>query len=211
VERIADSDEPDADYVTEVLDECGKSLDDLRLAVELLQERRELKAKLNTVPRLSAERSRIERQIAAADAELEAADKKHAETVYPLQNELEVLKEQVWAGEQARTKLHDTCADPNLRAQLDDLQAKLTEANKIASNMQTDISDLHLRAKHSIAVAEKAKSIIDGEHRVKELQDRAKQMEKKATELEADLAKAQKAIADLEVQEKAVREQMLVP
>jgi hypothetical protein len=43
------------------------------------------------------------------------------------------------------------------------------------------------------------------------MKDRGKQLEKKATEFQAEPAKVQKAISDLENQESVVREAMLVP
>ena len=59
VRAIAGSQEPDADHVDAVLNVSGKSLDDLRQAVELLQKRKELKAQLDTVPALDSEEAEI--------------------------------------------------------------------------------------------------------------------------------------------------------
>jgi hypothetical protein len=211
VVKIANGMEPDPDAVAEVLNRADKTPEDLSEAVKLLNTRRQLREQLDALPKLTAERKKIERQIASADAELEAAEKKHAETVYPLQSHIELLKEQIWAGERAETKLLETCSDQNFVDQLADIRFRLTGAAKLASEKQTLIDDLYESAKNLRVAAEKDKAVIGNKDRSDALIDSAKRYEKKAAEVEAELARIQKAVAELKSQENAVHNLMLVP
>ena len=68
-----------------------------------------------------------------------------------------------------------------------------------------------MTARSTRVAAEQGKDVLGNEGRVEDLIDSGKKYEKKATEFEGELAKDQKAISDLENQEKAVLDQMLVP
>jgi hypothetical protein len=85
VQQIAAGEEPDADRVDAVLREAGKTPDDLRVAVEKLQRRRELKAKLDSMPKLVAQRRDVERKMADANRILEQAEQRHLEETAPLE------------------------------------------------------------------------------------------------------------------------------
>jgi predicted nucleic acid-binding Zn-ribbon protein len=67
-----------------VLREAGKTLDDLREAVERLQARRRLREQMDELPKLAAERQEIEKQLAAADNILADAEQQHSEVTAPL-------------------------------------------------------------------------------------------------------------------------------
>jgi hypothetical protein len=118
VVQIADGNEPETDHVERVLHEAGKTLDDLKKPVELLQQRRDLRQKLDSVPCLTAKRREQEKQIAEADAELDAAEQRHANLVMPLRADLDDLKQETFAGDQARGELQRTCPDPDLLTRL---------------------------------------------------------------------------------------------
>jgi chromosome segregation ATPase len=206
VAQIADGNEPDADIVTQVLHEAGKSLDDLQQAVELLQRRRELRRKLDSVPRLMAERREIERQIAAANRDLDAAEKRHQELVYPLQGRLEELSSQTYEGEQARGELQRTCADPDLLARQADVTGKLQGARQEASDMRAAIHNYRTWAEND---RQRAVGAFQGD--AKERIDRAESREQRANRIEKELPAVEKTIAALEREEASIREQMLVP
>ncbi len=84
VRAIADGKEPDPDHVDRVLIVTGQTLDDLRAAVGQYQHRLELRARLETLPKLEAEQRDVRKQIEKAEAALAQAEAKHAEAVWPL-------------------------------------------------------------------------------------------------------------------------------
>jgi hypothetical protein len=100
VRVIAAGQEPDADRVDAVLQDAGKSLDELSIAVERLQNRIEMKAQLNLVPKLEAEQAELEAKFRKANEILNAAEAKHTETTNPLRWRLEEIKtaiQQSWS------------------------------------------------------------------------------------------------------------------
>jgi len=112
VAAIANGQEPDADRVDAVLYDSGQSLDDLRAAVEQLQKRKAMKAQLDTMPNLEAERADLETKIGKATEILNAAEAKYAEMVNPLRWRVEVIKgdlQQMWNLPQ---QLVETCPYP---------------------------------------------------------------------------------------------------
>ena len=211
VVQIADGNEPDADLVAQSLRDAGKSLDDLQKAVELLQQRRELQKKWDAVPGLMAQRQQLQQQIAKANRELEAAERKHYAIVNPIISELDQLKEATYEGEKAKQELWDTCTDLALLDKLADVQLRLSKRRQEASDLRSRIENLRDWAKHDRAEAERKKMIVDADHQVEEHLDRAKEHENRAAELEAMLTKTKKIVSNLECEEAAVREQMLVP
>lgn len=207
VRRIADGEEPDADDLDRVLSEAGKSLDHLKAGVELLQRRRELRAQLDELPALAAERKDIEAQLATAARELEAAEQRHAAVVKPLLGRRSDIIQANFAADRARKELTDTCADEALCRQVADVTAKLKAAHARVGELRDAISDNRERAKTDRAEADR---------RTDELAKRrwlatAETREKIAARAERELPDAEKALAALQEQEKALREQMLVP
>jgi len=93
VRAIAAGQEPDADQAERILNDSGRSLDDLRAAVELYQKRAAMRAMLDSLPKLEAERREIEQRLAEADAALRAAEQRHAEVAIPLRGRLEQLQQ----------------------------------------------------------------------------------------------------------------------
>ena len=106
-----------------------------------------------------------------------------------------------------------TCTDQNLLDKLADLQLRLSKRREEASDLRTRISNLRSWAESERAEAEQQKMIIDGDGdaQVKVHLARAKEHGRKADERESLLVKANKIVSDLEREEVAIREQMLVP
>ena len=211
VTQIADGNEPDADLVAQSLRDAGKSLDDLQKAVELLQRRREMRKKWDAVPDLMAEREKLQQQIAKANRELKAAERKHYATVIPIISELDQLKEVTDEGEKAQRELWSTCTDPILLDNMADVQMRLEKRRQEASDLRSQIDNLRDWAKHDRAEAASRKMIIDGDRQAEAHLDRAKEHESKAAEYQAMLTKTNKIVSNLEREESAIREQMLVP
>jgi len=206
VVQIADGREPDADFVAQVLHEAGKSLDDLQRAVELLQRRRQLRQKLDSLPRLMAKQREIEQQLAAINGDLEAAEKRHEELYYPLQAELNDLRQAIGEAERSKAELHQTCTDPELRARLADVAARLQTARQEAADMRKAIHDYRNWAETDRQRAEEA-----FQDEAKERIERAELREARANRIEKELPAVEKTIAALEREEAAIREQMLAP
>jgi len=211
VVRIADGHEPDVDRVDAILHDAGKSLDDLRQAVEQLQNRRQLRDQWNLLPALNAERKEIEAKIAAANKALDAADAHHTEVTVPLHARLQEIRDASWAAESAKNELWQTCQDPVLTASLAEAQKALAAARQDAATLRAQIDNWKSQVRSDRAAAERARATIHGERQVEEALDLAKQHERKVGECEAQLAKAEKTVAGLERQEAAIREQMLSP
>ena len=211
VVEIADGKEPDGDIIAQVLFENGKSLEDLQKAAELLQRRRELHKKWDAVPGLMAQREKLQQQIAEANRKLEAAERKHYAIVNPIISDLDQLKEATCEGEKAQRELWNTCTDPTLLDNLADVEMRLSKRRQEASDLRSRIENLRDWAKHDRAEAERKKMIVDADHQVEEHLDRAKEHENRAAELEAMLTKTKKIVSNLECEEAAAREQMLVP
>lgn len=125
VAAMAVGEVPAAETVERTLADAGKSLDDLRADVEHYQRRMALKAAVAAIPNLDAERRDIDKQIAEADRLLEAAEKRHDETTFPLYERRRAVTEALSEGSRAVTELVLTCNDPDLRRQWDEIQAEL--------------------------------------------------------------------------------------
>ena len=213
VVQIADGKDPDADFVAEALRDADKSVEDLQKAVELLQRRRELRKKWDGVPSQTAQRQEVERQIAKADRELEAAETKHYDTVNPLYAELQRLKEAEHEGEKAKRELWATCTDQSLLDKLADVRLRLSKKREEADDQGKRIANWRDWARSECAAAERQKMIVDGDGdvQVKVHLARAKEHKRKAAEREAQLRKTNKIVTEMEREEAAIHEQMLVP
>jgi hypothetical protein len=111
----------------------------------------------------------------------------------------------------AKRELWDTCTDPALLAKLADVRDRLTKANKETADLQTSINNLKSWAKSDRERAEQQKRILGCDQSPEDYLNRAKDRERQAAEEESKLAKAQKAVADLQREEASIRNQMLVP
>jgi hypothetical protein len=211
VRQLADSVEPEAELIERMLFEAGKSFDDLRVDAELLQRRRQWRAQYDGLPEISAERNRIESEMAAADRELEAVEKRHYDTVMPLSMELSHLRQVTSEGEDARRRLWETCCDPELVDQLKEVLSRIQHASREESELADATSQWRERMRREQAAAGAAKQMIDGEPDVKKHLAWAKESEKKLAKCEAELSKLRKKIAELKRREEQIREQMLVP
>jgi hypothetical protein len=211
VRQVADGKEPDPEVVERVLFEAGKSFDDLKTAAELLQSRRQWRAQVDAMPKISAEYRRVERQITTANRALEAAEKRHYDEVMPLDIDLARLKGSLSEGEEARKQLWETCSDPDLLGQLNETVARFEHASRAAAELVETVRQWREWAKRERTAAEAAKMMIDGDHDVKQHLARAKDCQRKTTDCETKLAAIQKTIADFQRREEQIRERMLVP
>ena len=108
--------EPDADTVERALVGAGKSVEDLKQSVETYQRRTVLKAMIAMEPTLDEERRRVQQQIAAADRDLEAAERRHEEATVPLHTRLRRIDAAVSDSCDARRELFACATTPTCTA-----------------------------------------------------------------------------------------------
>ena len=142
VRIIAAGQEPAVDQEERVLSDAGRSLDDLRTAVELYQKRVGMRTPLDSLPKMEAERKEIERRLSEADEALAAAERQHAEVTGPLRGRLEQLQLATREAERCRQQLVETCPDEELRQRLADLQRQHDEAAGRSLELRREI-DYH--------------------------------------------------------------------
>jgi hypothetical protein len=124
---------------------------------------------------LAAERKEIEAKIAAADKALDEADAKHTEVTVPLHGRLQEIRDAMWAAESAKNDLWLTCEDPVLKTQLAEVQASLAAARQETADLRRQIDDWKAQVKSDRVAVEQAKRMLNGEKRVEEARDLAKQ------------------------------------
>jgi chromosome segregation ATPase len=206
VRAVASGQEPDADQAERILSDSGRSLDDLRTAVELYQRRVAMRAQLDSLPKLEAERKEIERQLAEADAALSAAEQRHMEVTVPLRSRLEQLQLATIEAERCRQQLVETCPDEELRQRLADLQRQLEEAGNRTIKLQQEIN----RHKTWVQVYQ-AEAAYTRPSQQQPAQRQAGQHEAEVRVKEKELAEARKRAAALAKEIEAIRARMLEP
>ncbi len=207
VRAIANGQEPDADRVDAVLFESGKSLDDLRTSVEQLQKRIEMRAMLDTMPKLDAEQAELEAKIGKATEIFNAAERKYDETVNPLRWRLDQIKSDIQQMFGLPQQLVETCPYPELVERAKQIDRAKREAHDEATALRRQIEE------HRLAVREYEHQAEKSSHKPhqREYMERAKRRGERMAETQAKLTETLKRFDDLEKQEAAIREQMLVP
>ena len=207
VRTIGAGKEPDADQVERVLLSTGKSVEELRAAVELYQRRSVMRTQVNSLPKLESERKEIEQQMTKANAALEEAERQHEETMNPLISQHEIVRHVMQEAELARRQLVETCPYVELNQQLADLHRGHAEANAQATKLRQTISDCRSWATTDRANAPHATTAGGSQ----DLLNRAARRDAHAAQVEKELAEVMKQVASLEKQIQAVRDEMLVP
>ena len=102
---------PSPESIDAVLIASRRSVDDLANAVRLVQRRESLRAEIRDIDARQDDRAGLVAKIEAANAELQAAQDRHRDAVFPLQNEIDAINE-----------LHHrrAAAERELRAMIDD-------------------------------------------------------------------------------------------
>lgn len=206
VHSVADEREPDADRVEQILFASHKTVEDLQKAVEVLRQRREVRARLDTIPALEAERAKLIKQISAADRALEEAEQKHTITTGPLHARVQQIRDAIRDAAQDRQQMIETCTNQTLVQQLADVTARRAAAGNRRYEMQKQANDYTGWAK-----SDRRELVGASEFRAAELRGRIADHEKKAKACEDELAVLSVEIPELERQEAAIRERMLEP
>lgn len=193
VTQVADGEEPDTEAVEKVLVENGKTLDDLRAAVELLLKRRELRAAVDAMPALEKEQEALRKQIADADAVVQKAKEECDRKTGPLYFRREQIKEALRDGSSARDKLFHSCDDEKLLAELEEVDAEFTTLGERARDLDNRARHMDSRAREEQMRAPRAFSEGDRLHH-EELTKRYRHDAEVARRSEAELHKAQDAL-----------------
>jgi hypothetical protein len=132
VKAIADGKEPAADAVEHVLDAAGKTVEDLRKAVDLLTRRRAARAAVDRGKLVPIERDKTEQLLIDANARcvaaIEAAHHQCAATRAPLEDRFKQLDAIDKVAGSGASLLEETADNPAALAEISALEASLAEA-----------------------------------------------------------------------------------
>lgn len=219
VTAIADGKEPDPELVDQILSDSGKSLDDLRTAVELLTKRRELRHAVDQQPKLLKEREQIDRQIQKANADLAAAEQRHQEATHPLLCRRDEIRDAMLESERAKRELERTCTDEDLLAELASTAVKLANLRNQAAELERSITAHRQRAADLRAAAHELLNPREASTRdesaakaqATDLRTRAENRESQVSDLERQLTSVRSQITANERTESTLRTRLLVP
>lgn len=204
VAGIATGEEPSAAEVERLLAETKKSLADLQRDVETYQHRMVLKATVAALPKLEEEFSQVQQQIAAADRDLEAAERRHDEITGPLYGRLHEIKEARKDASAASQELYETCDSPDLERQVAEINAEIERLNKSAWDLAIQAAYLDNKAEAERHEAEKELTAADRDHR----REQAAHFEKQAESLRQRVKSSQKAQADAVKRREQIEDRM---
>jgi chromosome segregation ATPase len=192
VAGIATGEEPSPAEVERLLFETKKSITDLQYDVETYQHRMALKAIMASLPKLDQESAQVQQQIAAADRDLEEAERRHDEITGPLYGRLEEIKAARRDASQARQELYETCEDADLERQLHEVNAEMERLRKSSWDLATQAVYLDNKADSELHRAEKELTEADRDHR----RTQAALFQKQAESLRQRVKASEKAQAE---------------
>jgi len=207
VVRIADGHEPDADVIDAIFVDTGRTIEDLRQSVELLQRRREMRRQVDDIPKLAAEVLDIEAKVKEASRIFDEARKKHDDIVDPLEYRIKQVRKLISEGEQARRDLVSTCTDEKLVKELAEITKPLSECEREVAKKETQLANLRRNASYQRDQAKHAQREPNAEAHKEE----AEKLEEEAKALERELPRLTEVRHRLRVRDRKLREQMLEP
>jgi len=146
---------------------AGKDLADLKRDVAERQQRSQWQAKLAAMPELEQQAADLKAKIAEADRKLEAADKRHSETVGPLSWQVEQLGRELASASAARQNLLRSCPE-TLREEFARAEAKARRLVRLQGAIGTELATLKqqrteaaIEAKYNVAGAKERLERID--------------------------------------------------
>lgn len=204
VAKIAAGQEPDAEQVETTLANAGKSLDDLRQAVELDQKRTTLKSMVASMPKLEAERQEVQQQISKADDDLAEAEQRHNDVTAPLYAQLQQLKEALSDAETAKRELFRTSDNPQLRRLLDENSAEAEKLHRRQADLRRQAADLDNQAQIALHHAGREFSLGDTDHR----REQAATFQNRAAAVRLAIQAIDKNLATLAKRREEIEQQM---
>ncbi|MFN3297556.1 hypothetical protein [Caldimonas sp.] len=207
VKHIAAGQEPDADLVDEVLHNSGKSLNDLKAAVELRQKRLALRAQLDRVPDLTKEREANQKHISEAYAELQKAEERCEAVARPLIYRNEQLTDEIREADRAKNQLANTCPYEELLTTIAEVVAEIKAVNHKINDLTGRIQNCHREAGNLRQQASVSHRPDDADR----LRAKADAFERGAKEMDAKVSPLRTQMADLQRRETELRERLLEP
>jgi chromosome segregation ATPase len=180
VAAIAKNQQPSPVEAESILDEVGKSVEELRIDVDKYRRRLQLKALVASLPDVDRELADIDKQIKEQDQLLERAESRHDEVTAPLYARKSELREQRMEAAEAGRQLFATCEDTGLLEQLAQVTDDLEELIKSNRELQTQVSYLNTTADTE---RHRASRELKAEDRARRL-EQAEVYEKQAKSLE---------------------------
>jgi hypothetical protein len=192
---IAGGSEINPDDVIEILDEAGKTADELQQAVTYRAERLALRAKLDDLPRLQAEQAAVEKEYQAEQKRWSELEEEHAKIVNSTRSRWVPLTDAIKEAHSARNRLQQTYQGPLSQAiaKAEAKQAEITRhINVVEHTKQSHIANLRVPETPRQRIAkcdEKALkvAIADCDKEIDELKKQRQVFGQEQTQLEAQL------------------------
>lgn len=207
VRMVADDKAPEPDVIARALQDAEKTVENLQKAVELLHKRRLWRQGIAQAEAMEAERPGIQKQIAAANRELEQAKERHEEIVWPLECKLERIAQAGREAGDARRQLQNTCTNPELLDAMADVNSERDAIAKQRHELDRNRDELKRRGQNDLEMADQARRSGDAES----LRAQGQNFVASAKQYEPELARLDKKLATLEQREQEIRQKMLEP
>jgi chromosome segregation ATPase len=141
VRLIADDKEPDTARLADVLRETGKSAEDLRTDVALLQRRRELRKSFDAAEPARKRLAEIRTALDKIEVRREAAEKKLDDERWPLECEIDRLNAAVAKAATAQEELSRTCPDPAILKRTAEIAAEREALGREKSAIRRELNE----------------------------------------------------------------------
>jgi DNA repair exonuclease SbcCD ATPase subunit len=135
---------PTPEAVDAVLIAARRSVDDLDAAVRLAQRRDNLRAEISSIDARADDRAELAKKIEVAKAELQAAQDRYRETVFPMEREIESINQLHHRRASAERELRDTMSD-DAADELFELGRAIRSATRDYENQKRLVADLRAR------------------------------------------------------------------
>ena len=203
VARVAGGDEPDVDEAAAVLANAGKTPADLRSAVNRTQGRQHLVERRLAGQQAEAEAADIDKQLGRLAAEFEAAQRRYAAAVQPLQQRKVQLDMTKAIGFEAEQRLRQT-APEHLAKKIKNLAAERSLIRQRRNQLAKDLEDMREAAQRQRDRANDPETNFADDY-LKE----AASLDRRAAQVAADLAAADQRQAAINEEEQATLGAML--
>ena len=188
VVAVCDGDEPAEAAVLKTLEHCGRSVEDLQQAVELVRQRREWTAQMATVPAARAEVAAIETKKTAARVELFDAQSKYNARLKALSEREQEVIVVLSTGETARQLLQGTSTDQSLQDRIDKAREGIKQIHAPLARLIERRGD----RRHELTRIERsananAEQVSQAEKHATELDDEIGRLESEQLRLQAEI------------------------
>ncbi|MFI5380648.1 MAG: hypothetical protein ACHRHE_15225 [Tepidisphaerales bacterium] len=201
--EVAQGREPNLDKLTAVLQEAGKTVEDLAAFVECYQKRQAIVATLDALPALRAEEAELVSVLNAADAARDEALQQHAQTVTAPIVRLEVVRDTIRKTSDVEQVLVTMNPYPTLQQKYKELSATVHKLDAAVHQLQREKAPLPgriLDERERVRKDWNNKPIADDIH-----EQAARKLERELTSIDAslpglerELSQAQSELAALE-------------